>query len=125
DLIRLPVEQELQNFQDRRFEQAVRALEGPAAGLPIQTVVELDVAAAAREVGALLGLPPRPPSAGALYRPVPARLGRAALRPLLETIRPAFERKASLATMSVSEGMMVYVQVTLVCGLVLASPWVF
>jgi sec-independent protein translocase protein TatC len=125
DLIRLPVEQELQNFQDRRFEQAVRALEAPAAGPPLRTVVELDVAAAAREVGALLGLPARPPADGALYRPVPVRLSRAALRPLLETVRPALERKASLATMSVGEGMMVYVQVTLVCGLVLASPWVF
>jgi sec-independent protein translocase protein TatC len=125
DLIRLPVEQELEKFQDRRFEQAVRTLEGPAGGPPLETVIELDMNAAARDLAALLGLRSPPVAAAPRYRPVPVRLAGAGLRPLLEKIRPTLERKPWLATMSVTEGMMVYVQVTLVCALVLASPWVF
>ncbi len=125
DLIRLPVEQELQAFQDRRFERAVRALEKATGGPAMVGFAEVDVTVVAREVAVVLGLPPRPRAAEPQYRRVPVRLERAALRPLLETVRPVLERKASLATMSVTEGMVVYIQVTLVCGLVLASPWVF
>src|SRR5439155_12176307 len=35
------------------------------------------------------------------------------------------ERPATLTTLSISEGFMVYFKVSLLCGLVLASPWVF
>src|SRR5205085_8906921 len=91
---------------------------------PITTRVEVDVLAAAREIADLLGL--RPPGDGpAVFRPLPVRLGGHTVRLLVTTLRPVLDRRARLATMSVTEAMTVYFEVTLVCGIVLASPWVF
>jgi sec-independent protein translocase protein TatC len=124
DLICLPVEQELQKFHDRRFEQALARLEMQTATEPIATRVEVDVLVAAREVADVLGL--RPPRDGpAVFRPLPVRLGGPTVRPLVATLRPVLDRRPRLATMSVTEAMAVYFEVTLVCGIVLASPWVF
>jgi sec-independent protein translocase protein TatC len=125
DLICLPVEQELKSFQDRRFRQALHKLKAGQGPAGLETAAELDVAAVAREIAPLLGLPT--PSAGGpgLYRPVRVRLRDRALDEVLREVRPVLERPARLATMSVTEGMTVYFKVTLVCGVVLASPWVF
>jgi sec-independent protein translocase protein TatC len=124
DLICLPVEQELQKFHDRRFEQALAKFETETSAEPIAVRVEVDVLAAAREMAGLLGL--RPPGDGpAVFRPLPVRLGGQAVRPLVGALRPVLDRRPRLATMSVTEAMTVYFQVTLVCGVVLASPWVF
>jgi sec-independent protein translocase protein TatC len=43
----------------------------------------------------------------------------------LKAIERLIGRRPALATMSVQEGFMVYFQVSIVCGLVLSSPWIF
>jgi sec-independent protein translocase protein TatC len=124
DLICLPVEQELRRFHDRRFERAVRDLEAAAQAEPLRASLEVDVRTIARDLAALLRLP-APADGPAVYRPLPVQISGGSLRPLLGKLRPAFDRPPRLATMSVTEAMAVYFQVTLVCGVVLASPWVF
>ncbi len=130
DWIRLPVEQELQKFHERRFERLVRDLE---AGEPklrdadrARTVVlELDVYQVARAVAPLLRVEPPPVEGEGRYRPFSARIGPVSWWLLLEQARVLTERRSRLVTMSATEAMTVYFKVTLACGLVLASPWVF
>jgi sec-independent protein translocase protein TatC len=127
DWICLPVEQELHQFHERRLGQLARDFEagrGPWKGAPLQEIgVELNLSALARELAPLLGARPPEPAAE-VYRPFRGRLTRQAWWDLFEPTARAL-RPARLATMSVTEAMGVYFKVTFVCGLVLASPWVF
>jgi sec-independent protein translocase protein TatC len=125
DWICLPVEQELEKFHERRFQKWARELRERDGPGPKEFGVELDVYAVARELAAVLGLAAPPAGATPRYRPFRGRLTQANWWELQEEMRRAADRRPRLATMGVTEAMTVYIEVTLVCGVVLASPWVF
>ncbi|HYT90955.1 MAG TPA: twin-arginine translocase subunit TatC [Gemmataceae bacterium] len=123
DWICQPVEQELQQLYDRRLDQFMRTL---AASKPREMAVEVEVRAVARELAPLLGVKVAEPSVGdeRMFRPFVGRLPPQTWRSLVEQVGRVL-RPPRLATMSVTEAMAVYFKVTFVCGIVLASPWVF
>jgi sec-independent protein translocase protein TatC len=133
DVITLPVEQELQQFYDRRARRVAQDLaEGKSAARTANesrdVLLEVEINALVRALARRLRIEvPDPTPAGPEreYVPMPARI-----RPLdwslaLQEAQRLVGKRPTLATMSVAEGMLVYFKVALVCGLVLSSPWVF
>jgi sec-independent protein translocase protein TatC len=133
DAITLPVEQELQNFYDRRVRQVARdILEGKKA---IQAVnkarevqLELEVNDLARLLAGRWGIAIAPAArAGSNPEYVAVRVR---IRPVdwaiaLHEAERLVGKRPTLSTMSVTEGMVVYLKVALVCAFVLSSPWLF
>jgi sec-independent protein translocase protein TatC len=136
DFISAPVKQALEDFYDQRIRKVLERLERDAllraANRPTEFArvaflrAELQAAVSGQPATEEKGLP-RPES------PAEAELVKLWVRhdePLKE-IAALHEaerhvgRRPTLATMSVSEGVMVYCKVALVCGVVLGSPWIF
>jgi len=130
DLIVEPVKRELEVFDARRVAQAVEdLLKGTAAARSVDALrdieVELDVAELARKLGPLLGIAPRDLVPGSpRYVPLSVRIPPLRLAILIHEAQRLLGHRG-LAAMNVTEAMMVYMKVTLACGLVLGSPWVF
>jgi sec-independent protein translocase protein TatC len=122
DWLCLPVEQELGKFHDRRLERSVRAFLARDGG-PTEIRVQLDLATLAAAVAQLLDVkaPQAPPRQTVT---VPATIARESWPVLVKELRDLV-RPPRLATLSVTEAMGVYFKVTFVCGVVLASPWIF
>jgi sec-independent protein translocase protein TatC len=130
-LIVQPVEQELQAFHERRIQRVASDLRAGtpatlAANAPQEVVLDVDVIALARRLAPLLGqssdaLEGRPPQ----YVRIPVRVAPLSWEIPLAEAHGLLHARQGLAAMSVTEVMLVYFQVTLACGFVLASPWVF
>jgi sec-independent protein translocase protein TatC len=131
DWISRPVEAELQKFYDRRLEQVLRDLaagkrEPHDADLPQQVMLEVDVAELARHLAPLLGVaPPGPGQDGPRHVAISVRLSPLRWAVLLAQAQRLVGKRPGLATLSITEGMLVYFKVAFVCGVVLASPWFF
>jgi sec-independent protein translocase protein TatC len=131
DLIVRPVDRALQAFHERHVHRVTQdLLQGTAAAraadAPREVTIELDLREVAYHLAPLLGLKPRdlegqPPHFVPLSVRIPPLRWELALQKARQIVGP----RHGLAAMSVTETMMVYFKVTLVCGFVLASPWVF
>jgi sec-independent protein translocase protein TatC len=132
DLIARPVEEELQRFYDRRLDRLVRDLRSgerpsPFGGEACDVVLELDLDALAGALAPRFGVgKPTPLFAPAEpYVRQPARMSRDSWISVLEQGQRLLGRRPSLATFGITEAMMVYFKVGLLCGVVLGSPWIF
>jgi sec-independent protein translocase protein TatC len=132
DLIARPVEEELQKFYDRRLERLLKDIHSgknamPYGGETFDVVIELDIGPLARALAPRLGLD-KPtsilPDDGTAVRQ-PARMSRESWLLVLEQGQRLLGRRPSLATFGITEAMMVYFKVGLLCGVVLGSPWIF
>jgi sec-independent protein translocase protein TatC len=133
DAITLPVEEELQRFYDRRVRQVAKdILEGKKAAQDLNEAREVQLELEANELARLLaprwGIPlPRQAAATPDRDYVAVRVR---IRPVdwaiaLDQAQRLVGKRPTLSTMSVTEGMVVYLKVALVCGIVLSSPWLF
>jgi sec-independent protein translocase protein TatC len=130
DLIVQPVDKELQAFHERRLRRVARDLregtpETRSANALRDVDIELDLFEVARKLAPLLGLVAhdlegRPPH----YVPLTARVRPLSWGIAIGDAQRLIGPRPGLAAMSVTEVMVVYLKVTLACGLVLASPWV-
>jgi sec-independent protein translocase protein TatC len=120
-VITVPVERELKAFYFRRMQRLVAEQgrgegdgQGATALKPVKMKFPPEAIAALRGVK---DLPTESIEATVLLDPIQTYN---AAQGISQVIRPP-----ELATFSVTETMMVYIKVSLLCGLVLASPWVF
>jgi sec-independent protein translocase protein TatC len=133
DLITQPVVGELQSFYDRRVKQVARELQegkdsARAANEAREVVMEVEMNDWVHHVAARLGI--KVPNAPLGARREDYALVRVRIRPLtwalaMQEAQQKVGKRPTLTTMGVMEAMMVYIKVALVCGIVLASPWVF
>jgi len=124
DIITDPVRQQLKAFYDRRFQKLMtEEQEGYDAALKTAAPRLVRVGFTPQELSKLLGKPVPADGTGEttwteiMIKPTDLYL---ATRDVNYAVRPP-----DMAAMSVTEPMMVYFKVSLLCGLVLASPWVF
>jgi sec-independent protein translocase protein TatC len=120
-VITVPVERELKAFYYRRMERLL-AEQGreKADGQGVTALKPVKMRFPPESIAALRGVQELPPeSIDATVWLDPIQIYNAA-QGISQVIRPP-----ELSTFSVTETMMVYVKVSLLCGLVLASPWVF
>jgi sec-independent protein translocase protein TatC len=131
ELIVRPVDRALEAFHERRVLRAAQELrDGTPAARAVnaaqEVTIELDIVAVARRITPLLGLTARDlEGCDPHYVPLTIRVPPLAWELAVQKARHMVGPRQGLAAMNVTETMMVYVKVTLVCALVLASPWVF
>lgn len=118
--ITAPVRQELRAFYDRRMarleaERALGVQEAVEVARPQPVTIRLSPEAVAKIRGSTE--PPPQPIEIAIEMD-PLQTYKTTQR-VSEVIRPA-----ELTTLSITEGMVVYIKVSILCGLVLASPYV-
>jgi sec-independent protein translocase protein TatC len=125
DFIARPVERELNYFYERRIQLAkAKADSGllPEMTDPKEVTVEIDSASLASFRKAL-HLPPEEDgsteSTRVRFKMSPGDFTQI-IKPNLDVIRPPL-----LSMMSITEGFMIYIKVSLVLGVVLSSPWIF
>jgi sec-independent protein translocase protein TatC len=127
NFINAPVEAALMDFYDRRVAAVKEKLtkeNGEVAPVnePKELPIELNKVALAKALGINL---PETSSGDDEWVTVPARWRPLAMSLMLAKAQQLVGRPPLLATMGVMEGMMVYVKVCAVCGVVLGSPWIF
>jgi sec-independent protein translocase protein TatC len=133
DLITAPVEKSLQRFYDRRLEQVAQDIQTDristeGINAPREVIEEVDINTLSRAIAARLGINAayRPQDdGGPCYVPVPIRIKPLDWALSLSAAQRLVGIRPGLQTMSITEAMTVYLQAAIVCGLVLASPWVF
>lgn len=130
DFITRPAKQQLEAFYERRAERVLQQLlDGDpavvAANAPRDVPLEVEIIGLSREVAARLGLPSPEPSDVKKYVLVEGRIPPILWVRVLREAQQLVIRRAYLTTLNASEGMMVYFKMTLVCGVILASPWIF
>jgi sec-independent protein translocase protein TatC len=119
-VITAPVRQELRAFYDRRMARLENEKKvGESAAVAVAELQPVTMRISPEALAAIRGVPSVPEGAEILVHLDPLQTFKATQR-VTEVIRPP-----ELSTLSVTEGMVVYVKVSLLCGLVLASPWVF
>jgi sec-independent protein translocase protein TatC len=123
DFIGKPVERELLKFYNRRvqkIEEKLKAGDPELADLNQPTVLRLrqDVRPLLEKMGQKVGDEPVWVTVPTEIRPVEVTIltGRATQ----QVLRPPL-----LATMGATEGLMVYLKVSIYCGIIMASPWIF
>jgi sec-independent protein translocase protein TatC len=123
EFLTAPVVRELDAFQHRRQERVAALLAGGDAEMVAANQPrEVELLVRADRLRRLLGLPE---GGGPEWEPVPVRL-----RPVDwalatgEAVRRV-GRPPGLAVFAATEGFSVYFKVSLYCGFVLASPWIF
>jgi sec-independent protein translocase protein TatC len=130
--IRSPVERALQSFYDRRSKQVMDDLKGDH---PTASLVEADKAADVplwvdlHDLAEKLHLPPpgpEPASPEDRFVRINARANPVSFAAAMSKgSRYIGRRPTELSTLSVTEAMLVYIKVSLLCGVVLSSPWIF
>jgi sec-independent protein translocase protein TatC len=131
--VQVPVEQELQKFYDRRAEQFARKMAADPDSLPgadeiKEVALGLEVRELASELAPLFGLPRPIPASGEdekQYVTFHGRIPPVGWTIALSEAERRLGRRPSLKTFNLAEGMMVYFKVSLICGFLLGSPWVF
>ena len=125
EFIAKPVEIALQSFYDRRVQQARDDLKaGRNSDLQRDNIpqpVQLDVHV--NELRRALGLEPL--AGEEQYVPLPVRIRPVEFAIELNPAAKHIGKRPALTTLSVQEALMVYIWVSLVCGIVISSPWVF
>jgi sec-independent protein translocase protein TatC len=121
-IIKAPVEKALNEFYDRRLQRLERESKGrenypdnPTTPQPVQVHISKE------QMAILRGVDPSqiPNDVDVIMVMKPEEIYKMNAR-IQNVIRPQ-----ELTTLTAMEGFMVYFKVTLVCGLVIASPWVF
>jgi sec-independent protein translocase protein TatC len=126
EFIALPVESSLKKFHDRRVEQVRKDLENGGdqnitqANLP----KEMDVLMNRKQLVEALGLKDAPAGADEWFE-IPIRIKPVQTALLLDAAERHVGRPTTLATLTVTEAFIVYFKVSVYCGIVLASPWIF
>ena len=126
EFIAKPVETALQGFYDRRTEQVKKDLETgankdlQADNAPQEMLLDVNVV----RLRDALGIK-QPEQAGPEYAELPVRIRPVTLAVQLNAGHKHVGKRPALTTLSVQEALLVYIKVSLVCGLVLSSPWVF
>lgn len=125
EFIAKPVELALQGFYDRR----VAKVQGELAtgenetlqsdNAPQDMLLDVNVA----RLRDALGLKPEPASPDFVELPVRIRPVELAVK--INAAHKYIGKRPALTTLSVQEAVLVYFKVSLVCGVVLSSPWVF
>jgi sec-independent protein translocase protein TatC len=121
DVIKAPVEQQLQEFHDRRIEEfKKRALETESGAGKMAAPKPVKITFPPEAIAKLSKDQVK------VEEPLTVTVDVSALD-LYQTTNPISRavRPEGLTTLSAQEGMVVYFKVSIICGLVLASPWVF
>ncbi len=120
-VITAPVQHELKAFYARRMDRLIANRDRGDAGAKMVTALQpVTMRFSPEAIAALRGdkTPPAAPiDVTVQLDPIQAYNASQGIN---QVIRPP-----ELSTLSVTESMMVYIKVSLLCGLVLASPWVF
>jgi sec-independent protein translocase protein TatC len=132
DLITRPVEHELQCFYDRRVRKITQDIQAGRTStgevnVPVEVHQEVEINDLIRQIAPRLGMTPptNQDSTVPCYVPIRARINPLDWTLALSAAQRLLGKRPSLQTMSITEAMMVYVQVAVGCGLMLASPWIF
>lgn len=120
-IIQTPVENAIVEFDDRRYERVKKEAEVNPETKAALDPKPITLAITGPEWAKLLRLPPEQLQdtieIKATYRPLEIMEGQRSAERML--------RRKALTTLSAQEAMMTYFKVTVIAGLVLASPWVF
>jgi sec-independent protein translocase protein TatC len=121
-IMQAPVERALQDFDDRMFDKAMKEInqEGTPAAKADQPR-DMNLRLSTDAVAAIRGVKPEDVAEPITVRVqyVPSEIS-GGIREIMRVQRPR-----TLTTLSVQEALVVYFKVSLVAGLVIASPWVF
>lgn len=125
DIITEPVREQVRAFYDDRYEKLrQKKIEGEHGDIAAPAVVKrqaVEVELTPDAIAAIRGVPVPPGTLPVKVRALVDPLDLySAQKGVQEVIRPP-----DLTVLSVQEGMVVYFKVSLLCSLVLASPWVF
>jgi sec-independent protein translocase protein TatC len=120
EFIALPVQTALMKFYNKRVEK-IKAQSTTTATVNQAQAMNLEISR--RELAKALNLP-APGDAEEEFVSMPIRL-----RPL-DLLQPVLDvtnaiRPPTLSTLNITEAFMVYLKVSIYCGIVLASPWIF
>ncbi|MGE3805960.1 MAG: twin-arginine translocase subunit TatC, partial [Gemmataceae bacterium] len=124
-LISKPVEDQLIEFYDRRYEEVKqKALEDPEDLLNQPRVVafQFDPAELAKTLGV------KPPEEAPSETDWPTLKARIRPFEMVDLVRKPLQeagKRPGLTTLSVQEAFMAYFKVCLYCGVVIGSPWIF
>ncbi|MBX7103106.1 MAG: twin-arginine translocase subunit TatC [Gemmataceae bacterium] len=120
-VITAPVRQELKAFYDRRMARLEKERDsGNVAALAVAEPKPVVLRIPPSALAAIRGSKELPAEAIDVEVKLDPLQAYKATQSVTEVIRPP-----ELSTLSVTEGMVVYIKVSLLCGLVMASPWVF
>lgn len=125
EIIARPVEIALQDFYDRRVTQVKKDLaigrnpELQADNLPQEMMLDVNIP----RLRDALGI--KDEYKGEEFVALPVRVRPVELAISMNTAHKHVGKRPGLSTLSVQEALMVYIWVSLMCGLVLSSPWVF
>jgi sec-independent protein translocase protein TatC len=131
DAIDAPVKRELATYYARGVQRVFNEIEAAeSAGLEEasreEVPLEVDGGELAAELAPYLGLAaPRPAEAPRRYVTLQGRIPPYAWARVLDAAQARLTRRFSPKGMSLTEGLVIYCKVALVCSLVLASPWIF
>lgn len=122
--IAAPVDKALAHFHERRVAAlAQRLAEGDERLLDANRPRNVELFLPARLLAKLLGLPED--EVAEEWTPIPARIRPLDLTILTSEASRLVNRPPSLMSLTVTEPITVYFKVSLACGFVLASPWIF
>lgn len=123
EFIARPVERELMSFYQQRIERVSKQKEANKQPAP-EELPTTQMFFSANELRQAAGMPVREGAEDRLVpltvRIKPAQIASKIAHDSIEMIRPPL-----LTTLSITEAFMVYLKVSLVLGVVLASPWIF
>jgi sec-independent protein translocase protein TatC len=121
DVIKAPVEQQLTEFHNRRIaEFKERAKEEGSGAASTAAPKPITITFTPEAIGKLTKDQIKVDDPVSVTVDVSALDLYDATNPITRAVRPE-----GLTTLSAQEGMVVYFKVSIICGLVLASPWVF
>jgi sec-independent protein translocase protein TatC len=126
--IAAPVEKELSAFYNKRAARIAQRLEsGDAKEEELNTDKEVPFRVNRRELARILGLKEPAGEAGSEddWVSLPLRIPPLQFTLATQEAIRLVGRPPLLATMNIMEAFMVYFKVSMVCGLIISSPWVF
>jgi sec-independent protein translocase protein TatC len=126
DFIKAPVERELMNVYRRRIEQASKDLQQANSKVAILNEPKvMDLLINMQVLRKLLGVA-QPAGEEPEWVPVPVQIRPVELTLLTgDAAQMLLLRQSELKVMGATEGLMVYLKVSIYCGLVLSGPWIF
>jgi sec-independent protein translocase protein TatC len=125
EIITTPVKEQLQAFYNRRLErleQGAKDNKTTAVDATEPTPFMLGISPADR--AELLGKPAPPENEGEV-KWIKVRISALDLFKATKKVNDFVRPPGELSALSVQESMVVYFKVTMICGFVIASPWVF
>lgn len=124
-VIKAPVEHQLREFNKRRFDATLNDANNTdsAAGVANEPR-KVRIGFSPGDLAELRGRPVPDGDAGDI-KWVTVEMSPKDILAATQELGALANRRDELSVLSVQEGMVVYFKVSLVCGLVLASPWVF